>query len=158
MAELADAPDLGSGVPDVQVRFLSSAYKKDTLKEVSFFVVKTEKVTDVYKPVALTNRYRRGYNTIYVLFRRTLIFRGEDRRESNGIGGIQMSKKIGVKITVMMVAMTIMYLITSVASGFAQEQALGGMNRVYNSWVALERYETKQYDISYLWRILRRRM
>ena len=25
VAELADAPDLGSGVPDVQVRFLSSA-------------------------------------------------------------------------------------------------------------------------------------
>ena len=27
VAELADAPDLGSGVPDVQVRFLSSAEK-----------------------------------------------------------------------------------------------------------------------------------
>lgn len=54
-----------------------------------------------------------------------------------------MGKKIGVKITVMMVIMAIMYLITSVASGFAQEQALGGLNRVYNNWVQLERYETK---------------
>ena len=43
----------------------------------------------------------------------------------------------------MMVIMTIMYLITSVASGFAQEQALGGLNRVYKNWVQLERYEIK---------------
>ena len=28
VAELADAPDLGSGVPDVQVQVLSSALKK----------------------------------------------------------------------------------------------------------------------------------
>ena len=54
-----------------------------------------------------------------------------------------MSKKIGVKITVMMIIMTIMYLITSVASGFAQEQALGGMKRMYNNWVQLERYEAE---------------
>lgn len=54
-----------------------------------------------------------------------------------------MGKKIGVKITVMMVIMAIMYLITSFASGFAQEQALGGMNRLYNNWVQLERYETQ---------------
>ena len=52
-----------------------------------------------------------------------------------------MGKKIGVKITVMMIIMAIMYLITSIASGFAQEQALGGLNRVYNNWVQLERYE-----------------
>ena len=62
-----------------------------------------------------------------------------------------MGKKIGVKIMLMFVAMTIMYLISSLASGFAQEQALGGMNRLYNSWVQLERYETqlvKQVDDS----------
>ena len=44
---------------------------------------------------------------------------------------------------VMMIVMSVMYLITSFASGFAQEQALGGLNRVYNKWVQLERYETK---------------
>lgn len=54
-----------------------------------------------------------------------------------------MGKRIGVKVTVMMVIMTIMYLITSFASGFAQEQALGGLNRVYNKYVQLERYETQ---------------
>ena len=54
-----------------------------------------------------------------------------------------MGKKIGVKITVMMIIMAIMYLITSFASGFAQEQALGGLNRIYTKWVQLERYETK---------------
>jgi len=54
-----------------------------------------------------------------------------------------MGKKIGTKIIVMMVLMSIMYLITSFSSGFAQEQALGGMNRVYNKWVQLERYETE---------------
>ena len=43
----------------------------------------------------------------------------------------------------MMIIMAIMYLITSFASGFAQEQALGGLNRVYNNWVQLKRYETK---------------
>ena len=54
-----------------------------------------------------------------------------------------MGKKIGVKITVMMIIMTIMYLVTAFASGFAQEQALGGLNRVYNKYVQLERYETQ---------------
>jgi len=54
-----------------------------------------------------------------------------------------MGKKIGVKITVMMIIMAIMYLVTSLASGFAKEQALGGLNRVYNKWVQLERYETQ---------------
>ncbi len=54
-----------------------------------------------------------------------------------------MGKKIGVKITVMMIIMAIMYLITSFASGFAQEQALGGMNRLYAKWVQLERAETQ---------------
>lgn len=54
-----------------------------------------------------------------------------------------MGKKIGVKITVMMVIMAIMYLAMSFASGFAKEQALGGLNRVYDNWVQLERYETQ---------------
>ena len=60
-----------------------------------------------------------------------------------------MGKKIGTKIMLMFALMTIMYLISSFASGFAQEQALGGMNRLYNNWVQLERYETqlvKQVD------------
>ena len=54
-----------------------------------------------------------------------------------------MGKKIGVKITVMMLIMAIMYLVSTLASGFAKEQALGGLTRVYNKWVQLERYETK---------------
>ncbi len=54
-----------------------------------------------------------------------------------------MGKKIGVKITVMMIVMAIMYLVTSLASGFAKEQALGGLTRVYSKWVQLERYETQ---------------
>lgn len=58
-------------------------------------------------------------------------------------GGKQMRKKIGTRIVVMLVVMTIMFLISSVASGYAQEQALGGMNRLYRNWVILERYETQ---------------
>jgi len=54
-----------------------------------------------------------------------------------------MGKKIGVKITVMMIIMAIMYLVTTLASGFAKEQALGGLNRVYSKWIQLERYETQ---------------
>ena len=60
-----------------------------------------------------------------------------------------LRKKIGVKIMLMFAVMAVMYLISSFASGFAQAQALGGMNRLYNSWVQLERYETqlvKQVD------------
>lgn len=54
-----------------------------------------------------------------------------------------MQKKIGTKVFVMMVLMAILYIVTSLAYGFAQEQALGGMNRVYNNWVQLERYENQ---------------
>ena len=54
-----------------------------------------------------------------------------------------MGKKIGVKITVIMIIMSIMYLASSLANGYAKEQAFGGLNRVYNNWVQLERYETK---------------
>ena len=52
-----------------------------------------------------------------------------------------MKKNIGTRILVMLAAMAVMYLITSFASGFAQEQALGGMNRIHNSWTQLERLE-----------------
>ena len=54
-----------------------------------------------------------------------------------------MSKKIGAKITVIMIIVSIMYLASSLANGYAKEQAFGGLNRVYNNWVQLERYETK---------------
>ena len=54
-----------------------------------------------------------------------------------------MRKKIGVKILFMLVVISIMYVITALASGFAQTRALEGMNRVYETWVQLERYETK---------------
>ncbi len=52
-----------------------------------------------------------------------------------------MKKKIGTKIIGMLVAMAIMYLITAFTSGYAQEQALGGMTRIYNKWTQLERLE-----------------
>ncbi len=42
-----------------------------------------------------------------------------------------------------MAIITVMYLITSLAGGFAQEQALGGLNRVSGKWMQLERYETQ---------------
>ena len=54
-----------------------------------------------------------------------------------------MGKKIGTKILVMMIIMSLMYVVTSVASGFAQKQALGGMTRLSEKWVQLERYETQ---------------
>ncbi|MBQ8278256.1 MAG: methyl-accepting chemotaxis protein [Roseburia sp.] len=54
-----------------------------------------------------------------------------------------MRKKIGTRIMVMLVAMTIMYVITSFACGFASEQALGGMNRIHDNWTQLERLETQ---------------
>ncbi len=60
-----------------------------------------------------------------------------------------MGKRIGSKIISMLAVITVMFLVSSFASGFAQEQALGGMNRLYNNWVQLERYETqlvKQVD------------
>ena len=53
-----------------------------------------------------------------------------------------MKKKIGTRIIVMLVAMAVMYLITSFASGYAQEQALGGMNRICDKWVRMERLGT----------------
>ena len=62
-----------------------------------------------------------------------------------------MKKKIGLKIMLMFAVMTIMFLGATLANGFGKEQALGGMNRLYNNWVQLERYETqlvKQVDDS----------
>ena len=58
-----------------------------------------------------------------------------------------MKKKIGTRIIVMLLAMTVMYLISTVASTYAQEQALGGMNRIYNSWTQLERMETRLVQV-----------
>ena len=54
-----------------------------------------------------------------------------------------MRKKIGTRIIVMLIAMAIMFLVTSFASGYAQEQALGGMNRIHENWTQLERLETQ---------------
>ncbi len=52
-----------------------------------------------------------------------------------------MKKKIGTRIIVMLVLMALMYGITSLAYGFASEQALGGLNRMYDNWTQLERLE-----------------
>lgn len=52
-----------------------------------------------------------------------------------------MNRKIGTKVIIMLVIMSIMYGITSLSSGFATEQALGGMNRMYDNWTQLERLE-----------------
>ena len=62
-----------------------------------------------------------------------------------------MKKKIGTRIIVMLVIMSILYGITAVSYGFATEQAMGGFNRMYNSWTQLERLElqvVKQVDNS----------
>ena len=62
-----------------------------------------------------------------------------------------MNKKIGLKVMFMFAVMAVMFLGSTLASGFGKEQALGGMNRLYNNWVQLERYETqlvKQVDNS----------
>ena len=67
--------------------------------------------------------------------------RADGKRRNGDLA--QMRKKIGTRIVVMLILMTTMFLASSFASGFAQEQALGGMNRLYNSWVLLERYETR---------------
>ena len=54
-----------------------------------------------------------------------------------------MGKKIGTKVIGMVLIMTVLFLGSSLSNGFAKEQSLGGMNRVYNNWVQLERYETQ---------------
>ena len=73
-----------------------------------------------------------------VLYKKdTLSLRTKRKRNLGGY----YEEKIGSRIIVMLLAMTVMYLVTSVASGFAQEQALGGMNRIHNSWTKLERLE-----------------
>ena len=47
MAELADAPDLGSGVYDVQVQVLSSAPEKMTSFDLSFFQLYLPMASDI---------------------------------------------------------------------------------------------------------------
>jgi len=54
-----------------------------------------------------------------------------------------MGKKIGTKIIVLLIMMTILFVVTWFASKIAQNQALEGMNSLYNNWVQLERYETQ---------------
>lgn len=54
-----------------------------------------------------------------------------------------MRKKIGTRMIVMLVVMTVLYALTSLSSGFAYEQALGGMNRIHQNWTQLERLETQ---------------
>lgn len=48
---------------------------------------------------------------------------------------------IGVVVISSLVLMSIAFIANTVIATFAQEQALGGMNRTYNNWVQLERYE-----------------
>lgn len=45
-----------------------------------------------------------------------------------------MRKKIGTRIIVMLVIMTLLFAVSSVCSTYAQEQALGGMRRINKSW------------------------
>ena len=54
-----------------------------------------------------------------------------------------MKKKIGTRIIVMLLAMTLMFGISSFCSGYSYEQAIGGMNRINESWTQLQRLETQ---------------
>ena len=53
------------------------------------------------------------------------------------------TKKLGIGVVVIgsLILMSIAFIANSIVTGFAQEQALGGMNRTYDNWVQLERYE-----------------
>ena len=62
-----------------------------------------------------------------------------------------MKKKIGVRISIMLVVMALLYGATAICFGYASEQALGGMNRIRTSWTQLERLHlqvVKQVDNS----------
>ena len=54
-----------------------------------------------------------------------------------------MKKKIGTKIIGMLIVMSLMFLVSSFYSIFAQEQGLGGMKRIYEKWMQFERLETQ---------------
>ncbi len=53
------------------------------------------------------------------------------------------TKKLGIGVVIIgsLILMSIAFIANSLVTGFAQEQALGGMNRTYDNWVQLERYE-----------------
>ncbi len=54
-----------------------------------------------------------------------------------------MGKKIGTRIVVMLLAMVMLFSVTSYASTSAQQQALSGMNSVQENWTQLQRLETQ---------------
>lgn len=56
---------------------------------------------------------------------------------------IKFREKINVQIITSIVILSIIYLISSVCSGYAQEQALGGMTRIYNKWIQMDRIESE---------------
>lgn len=64
------------------------------------------------------------------------------KKEKKTTNGIKKTKQIGIIMIGSLVLMSITFLANSLVTGFAQEQALGGLNRVYDNWIQLERYET----------------
>ncbi len=67
-----------------------------------------------------------------------------DKIEATGynLGGRQMKKNIGTRIFVLVIAMVITYVGTSLSYGYATDLGGGGMRRMTNSWTQLERMQS----------------
>jgi len=50
--------------------------------------------------------------------------------------------RLGVRLIGTFALLLAVFFMSSLANGYTKEQAVGGLNRVYNNWVQLERYDT----------------
>jgi len=50
--------------------------------------------------------------------------------------------RLGVRLIGTFVLLLAVFFMDSLANGYAKEQAIGGLNRIYNNWVQLERYDS----------------
>ena len=57
-------------------------------------------------------------------------------------GKVKFFKKINVQIITSILILSIIYLVSSFFSSYAQEQALGGMTRIYDKWIQMDRIES----------------
>ena len=59
------------------------------------------------------------------------------------VDGFGKSTSLAVMVIGSLMVLTLWFLISAFANGYAKEQAIGGLNRLYNNWIQMERIETQ---------------
>ena len=68
-------------------------------------------------------------------------------KEKNKTFGVFANVSLNMKLVGSVIVLLIIFVATSFANGYAKEQSIGGLNRLYNNWLVMERTQVEVENI-----------